>query len=74
MVYRKILDRRSGRPLFKRFNGKIVKVTNNTYITENGKVIRKNHISLKLKFSRGGNVVVVVSRPPKIEDVIPYYY
>ena len=41
VVYRKILDRKSGRPLFKRFNGKIVKVTNNTYITENGKVIRK---------------------------------
>ena len=50
VVYRKILDRKSGRPLFKRFNGKIVKVTNNTYITENGKVIRKNHISLKPKF------------------------
>ena len=50
MVYRKFLDRKSGRPLFKRFNGKIVKVTNNTYITENGKVIRKNHITLKPKF------------------------
>ena len=50
VVYRKILDRKSGRPLFKRFNEKIVKVTNNTYITENGKVIRKNHISLKPKF------------------------
>ena len=50
VVYWKILDRKSGRPLFKRFNGKIVKVTNNTYITENGKVIRKNHISLKPKF------------------------
>ena len=50
VVYRKILDRKSGRPLFKRFNEKIVKVTNKTYITENGKVIRKNHISLKPKF------------------------
>ena len=50
VAYRKILDRKSGRPLFKRFNGKIVKVTNNTYITENGKVIRKNHIPLKPKF------------------------
>ena len=50
VVYRKILDRKSGRPLFKRFNGKIVKVTNNTYITGNGKVIRKNHISLNPKF------------------------
>ena len=50
VVYRKILDRKSARPLFKRFNGKIVKVTNNTYITENGKVIRKNHISLKPNF------------------------
>ena len=50
VVYRKILDRKSGRPLFKRFNGKIVKVTKNTNITNNGKVIRKNHISLKPKF------------------------
>ena len=50
VVYRKILDRRTGCPLFKRFNGKIVKVTKNSYITENGKVIRKNHISLKPKF------------------------
>ena len=50
VVYRKILDRKSGRPLFKLFNGKIVKVTTKTYITENGKVIRKNHISLKPKF------------------------
>ena len=50
VVYRKILDGKSGRPLFKLFNGKIVKVTNNTYITENGKVFRKNHISLTPKF------------------------
>ena len=50
MVFRKILDRKSGRSLFKRFNGKIVKVTNYVYITENGKVIRKNHITLKPKF------------------------
>ena len=49
VVYRKTLDRKSGRPLFKRFNGKIVKITNKTYITETGKVIRKNHISLKPK-------------------------
>ena len=33
-----------GRPSFKLFNGKIVK------ITENGKVIRTNHISFKTKF------------------------
>ena len=50
IVYRKILDRKSGRPLFKLFNGKIVKNTYNTYNTEDGKVIRKNHISLKPKF------------------------
>ena len=50
VVYRKILDRKSGRPLFERLNGKIVEVTNNTYITENGKVIRKNPLSLKPKF------------------------
>ena len=50
VVYREILDRKSSRPLFKLFNGKIVKITNNTYNTENGKVIKKNHISLKPKF------------------------
>ena len=50
VVYRKILVRKSGRPLFKQFNGKIIKVTNNTYITENGKIIRKNHISFKPNF------------------------
>ena len=70
MVYRKILDRKSGRPLFKRFNGKIVKFTNNTYITENGKIIRKNHISLKPKFKSAycsglGKKTPVASTPRK---------
>ena len=50
VVYRKFLDRKTGRPLFKHFNGKFIKVTKITCITENGKVIRKNHISLKPKF------------------------
>ena len=70
VVYRKFLDRKSGRPLFKRFNGKIVKVTNNTYITENGKVIRKNHISLKPKLKSAycsdlGKKIPAASTPRK---------
>ena len=50
VVYRKILDKKSGRPLFKLFKWKSVKITKNSYITENREVIRKNHISLKPKF------------------------
>ena len=48
-IFRKVLDRRSGNQLFKSFSDKITNVTNNTYITEKGKVIRKNYISFRIK-------------------------
>ena len=46
-VYRKCLDRNSGKPLYQLAKFKIVRVTNNTYITNTGKVYRKNYIALK---------------------------
>ena len=46
-IYRKCFDRKSGKPLYKLAKFKIVRVTNNTYITNTGKVYRKTHIALK---------------------------
>ena len=46
-VFRKIIDRQSGKPLYKLTKFKIVRVTDHTYINENGKVYQKNHICLK---------------------------
>ena len=46
-VFRKIIDRQSGKPLYKLTKFKIVRVTDHTYITDNGKFYRKNHICLK---------------------------
>ena len=46
-VFRKIIDRQSGKPLFKLTKFKIVRVTEQNYITDKGKVYRKNHICLK---------------------------
>ena len=46
-VFRKIIDRQSGKPLYKLTKFKIVRVTEHTYITDKGKVYRKNHICLK---------------------------
>ena len=46
-VFRKIIDRQSGKPLYKLTKFKIVRVTDHTYVTDNGKVYRKNHICLK---------------------------
>ena len=46
-VFRKINDRQSGKPLYKLTKFKIVRVTDHTYITDKGKVYRKNHICLK---------------------------
>ena len=46
-VFRKNIDRQSGKPLYKLTKFKIVRVTDHTYITNNGKVYRKNHICLK---------------------------
>ena len=38
-IFRKVLDRRSGKQLFKLFSDKITKVTNSSFITEKWKVI-----------------------------------
>ena len=46
-VFRKIIDRQCGKPLFKSAKLKIVRVTDHTYVTDTGKVYRKNHICLK---------------------------
>ena len=53
-IFRKFLNRKSGRELFKPFKGKNVRVTGATYITDKGKVIRKNHLAVRLKLSRKG--------------------
>ena len=46
-MFRIIIDRQSGKSLYKLTKFKIVRVTDHTYITDNGKVYRKNHICLK---------------------------
>ena len=46
-IFRKIFDRNSGKPLFKLAKIKIVPITDHTYITDMGKVYRKNHLSLR---------------------------
>ena len=48
-VFRKFLNRKSGRELFKPFKGKIVQITGSTYISDKGKVIRRNHLAVRLK-------------------------
>ena len=48
-IFRKFLNRKSGRELFKHFKGKIVSVTGSTYFTDEGKVIRRNHLAVRLK-------------------------
>ena len=48
-VFRKFLNWKSGRELFKPFKGKIVSVTGSTYTTDKGKVIRRNHLAVRLK-------------------------
>ena len=49
-IFRKIIDRNSGKPLFKIAKIVIAQTTDNTYIADKGKVHRKNHISLKPNF------------------------
>ena len=44
--FRKFLNRKSGRELLKPFKGKIVNITGSTYITDKGKVIRRNHLAV----------------------------
>ena len=46
-VFRKIIDRHSGKPFYKLSKLKIVRVTDHTYVTDTGKVYRKNHVCLK---------------------------
>ena len=48
-IFRKFLNRKSGRELFKHFKGKIVSVTGSTYFTDEDKVIRRNHLAVRLK-------------------------
>ena len=50
-IFRKVLDRKSGKPLFKLAKIKITRVTDHTYITDKEKVFRKNHLSLKHNFN-----------------------
>ena len=45
-VFRKIIDRQSGKPLYKLTKFEIVRVTDYTHVTDNGKFYRKNHICL----------------------------
>ena len=49
-VFRKIVDRQSGKPLFKLAKFKITHITDHTYVTDKGKVYRKNHVCLKPNF------------------------
>ena len=46
-VYRKIIDRQSGKPLYKPAKLKIVRITDQTLVTDNGKVYRKKNVCLK---------------------------
>ena len=48
--FRKCLDRKSGKPIYRPAKFKIVRVTKNTYITDTKRVFRKNHIPLKRNF------------------------
>ena len=50
-VFRKIIDRQSGKPLFKLAKFKITRVTDHTYVTDKGKVYRKNHVCLKPNYN-----------------------
>ena len=46
-IFRKVLDRKSENSLFKLAKIKITRVTDHTYITDQGKIYRKNHLSLR---------------------------
>ena len=48
-IFRKFLNRKSGRELFKPYKGKIVRITESTYISDKGKVIKRNHLAVRLK-------------------------
>ena len=48
-TFRKFLNGKSGREFFKPSKGKIVSITGSTYITNKGKVIKRNHLAVRLK-------------------------
>ena len=83
-IFRKFLNRKSGRDFFKSFKGKIVRITGSTYISDMGKVIRRNHLAVRLKstdlsFSgkqltpvkKGQKRPIVSSSPSSSEDNRP---
>ena len=83
-IFRKFLNTKSGRELFKPFKGKIVRITGSTYITDKGKVIRRNHLAVRVKstdlsFSgkqltpvkKGQKRPIVSSSPSSSEDNRP---
>ena len=49
-VFRKIIDRQSGKPLHKTAKFKITQITDHTYFTDNGKGYSKNNVCLKPNF------------------------
>ena len=48
--FRNIIDRQSGKLLYKTAKFKITQITNHTYVTDKRRVYRKNHICLKPNF------------------------
>ena len=46
-VFRKIIDRQSGKPLYKIAKFKITQITDHPYDTDKEKIYRKNHVYLK---------------------------
>ena len=51
-VFRKIIDRQSGKPLFKAAKIKITGITDHTYITDKGKIYRGYTLSLSQRFKK----------------------
>ena len=49
-VFRKVIDRQDGKPLFKPAKLKITHITDHNYVTDKGKVYRKNQVILKPNF------------------------
>ena len=50
-LFRKVLYRRSEKQRFKLFRDKVAKITNKTYLSEKTKIIRKTHLSIRMKSS-----------------------
>ena len=82
--FRKFLNRKSGRELFKPFKGKIVQITGSTYNSDKGKVIGRIQLAVRLKstylsFSgkhltpvkKGQKRPIVSSSPSSSEDNRP---